>query len=61
MAYYFAMPSKVLIHFKEHRPVGDLTGGWLKNLPNDKWLGEAYHFRDVAEFLRLPYTEEVAA
>jgi hypothetical protein len=61
MAYYFAMPSKVLIHFQEHRPVGNPEGGWLKDFPRHKWLGRAQHFRDCAELLRLPYTDEVAA
>ena len=55
------MPSKVLIHYKEHRPVGDPMTGWMQYLPRDKWLGHADHFRDVAEMLRLPYTDEVAA
>ena len=61
MAYYFAMPSKGLIHYKEHRPVGKPVGGWLGGLGRDKWLGHADHFREVAELLRLPYTDEVAA
>ena len=61
MAFYFAMPSKVSIHCKEHKPVGDTAGGWLGNLGRDKWLGHADHFREVAELLKLPYTDEVAA
>jgi len=60
MAYYFAMPSKVLIHYREHRPVGD-TDRWHNDVPKNKWVGHAHDFRDVAEMLKLPYTEEVAA
>ena len=61
MAYYFAMPSKVLIHYQEHKPVDNPEGEWLEDFPRNKRLGRALHFRDCAELLRLPYTDEVAA
>ena len=54
------MPSKVLIHDREHRPVGD-PGKWHHDVPKNQWVGHAHDFKDCAQMLKLPYTEEVAA
>ena len=57
---YCAMPSKVLVQFTEHRPVGD-PSQWQDELPTTVHLAQAGNFRDLSEMLSLTYTAEVAA